>query len=202
VSKKIPVVYIPLTKGLIPTNLVSDSSLEVTNEGAFYFSDTPVNRVKFKNICPLGFRVEKNRYNISIQPAGSTTRLEKSLSKSQYKKLKNGLVECSGGRCLICGTGETNEKVLSLSCTWDYNEYEFKKTLTGVTPTCHDCAIVFDLSLATTLESETRALKRLARLEKLSEHECQLRASELFDTASHRRSMNWTVDLSFLGLHS
>lgn len=180
-----------------------------TKEGDSYFiEDTPENRIKYEDILPIGYNSGKIHLMIDLIPKTSWgASLANSLTPKSWESIRKPFIHNYGNRCQICGRkGESLSKTIQDVDTHELWSYETLDTnnkiktqkLLGFIAVCSSCHLMFHLGFAATKGRQEITLKRMQRLEKLSDQDMKLRVERIFNIWEQRSQYDWIVDISIL----
>jgi len=176
---------------------------------SYYIEDTQENRIKYESILPLGYSLKKINLMIDLIPRNSWgASLANSLTPKSWDSVRKPFIEKYGNRCQICGRkGEDLSKSIRDVDThelWDYGHPNKKiktQKLLGFVAVCSSCHLMFHLGFASTIGKQEVTIKRMQRLEKLSDLEMKKRISTIFSKWESRSEHDWMVDISILREH-
>lgn len=195
-------IYIPMREDLIPENIKS----EMHYEQGYYIENNPANRIKFQDYLPYGFKDNIKPLQIDLIPKTSWgASLAGSLTSECWSSIRKPFIHYHGNRCQICGQ---KGKDLSASIKdvdtheiWEYSPLTAKnkvQTLKGFIALCSSCHLMFHLGFARIKNKGDVTIKRLQRLEKLSDTEIDLRIKNIDDIWAQRSQHEWMIDVSVL----
>ena len=195
-------IYLAKTKDTIDPALLK----EVFKEGDSYFvEDTEENRIKYESILPLGFASGKIHLQIDLIPKTSWgASLAGSLTPESWASIRKPFIAHYGNRCQICGRrGENLNKTIRDVDTHELWEYFPSPTapiqkLVGFVSVCSACHLMFHLGFAESISKKEITIKRLQKIEKLTDKEMDKRVSDIFKLWNQRSDYDWIIDISIL----
>lgn len=196
-------IYIPRREDLIPDHIKN----KMGKEGdSFYIENTEENKIEFQDFLPYGFRNTFKEIQIDLIPKTSWgASLSNALVKEDWDKIRKPFIEIHGNRCQLCG-----QKGKDISNTirdvdtheiWEYskiNDKEKVQTLKGFLALCSGCHLMFHLGFAQVNNKYDITVKRLQKLEKLTESQVDKKVEDIFKRWNKRSEFEWKIDITIL----
>lgn len=196
-------IYLAKNINDIPDNIKK----EFHKEGdSFYIEDTVENRKKYKEILPIGYSNTPFKLAIDLIPKKSWgASLSNSLTTASWNSIRKPFIEKYGNRCQICGRKgkdlSNSIKDVDTHELWEYSSLKDDKKiqkLVGFVAVCSSCHLMFHLGFAESINKKETTIKRLQKLEKLSDQEVYKRIQNIFDIWNKRSDYDWIIDISIL----
>lgn len=195
-------IYIPMREDLIPEEIKQ----KMQYDDGYYIENTPENRSAFQPFLPYGFKDVVKPLQIDLIPKTSWgASLAGSLSSECWSSIRKPFIAYHGNRCQICGQRGTD---LSSSIRdvdtheiWEYSPLSDAtkiQTLKGFIALCSSCHLMFHLGFARIKNKGDITIKRLQRLEKLSDKEIKVRIDNIDAIWAQRSEHDWIIDVSIL----
>lgn len=113
----------------------------------------------------------------------------------QWDFLRKIIYELANHRCEICG-GRGRKRLVEAHEEWNYDDKKHIITLVKITALCPSCHRCKHLGLAQVQGTYDKALKHLAKVNKISYTEAEKYSDYVFDIWEKRSEHFWEIDIS------
>lgn len=119
---------------------------------------------------------------------------------TEWEYVRTSLLDHVGNRCEVCGAGPSSEEPLECHEVFDWNIDTQVSTLVRVLALCRRCHHTQHIGLAAGLGVDREMRAHLQRVNRWTPRQTSNALSEVQHSWSATRNMNWSVDLSAIGL--
>lgn len=135
-----------------------------------------------------------NQLFVDLLPMDSNVTLKRSLSDSEYGRLKNIIVKRAGYKCEICNTEclSKDNKYLQVCERFSYCMEKGVQKLERIVAMCKDCFVT------TRLLNKRVTLSRLIEINQIDKEDAKQHILDAYEIWKIRSNISWKVDLSMV----
>ena len=128
------------------------------------------------------------------------TNLRSCVSKTDWQRIHDMVVQRAGNRCEICGSSPDPEQRLWMEAheRWEYDNVLRTQTLRRLICLCTRCHLATHFGYAKTQGRERQAMAHLMGVNRWNAEQAAAHVNSAFDLWRKRSSVEWHLDLSML----
>lgn len=142
-------------------------------------------------------------YKLTIELVPKTswfTNLRRILSKKHWDEIRKKCYKNANNRCEICGE-KGNKWPVECHEIWEFNDINYKQTLTGLIALCPDCHKVKHIGLSYINGTFDKSINHLIKINNISRQEAITYVESVNHLWETRNTHIWKLDISYINFY-